>query len=477
MLKRICSNVSRVLFSDGIYSLCKMLWDRLKNIFLIAQDNGSKRLLEVDKQMVNDIGARKLIHTVQGQKWLSQFDRLDQEIASLIANNLTLISHNEFERNLVLKIADVVDGIVGPVAFFAMREMVEQKEVLKGKSIPQLVRVAVPFYEQVEICDDGVSISPLSKTADVGSEGRIAAIIRQFCKRDKKMFLNHPTLEHLKTTKCNAIICIDDFIGSGGRAHEFLDTLWQEKTIVSWHSSKHIKFHVIAYSATEKGIERTKEHKSAPLVHIYRDAPTFYDLPWSKERKEAVFDLCKKYGKKANNKRRHMWWGYNKSMSSIVFEHGCPNNAPVILVEENNKWVGLFPNKTIADTTLSVFPNVISQKTNPESLEGVGQKKLAKSVKLMRRGDKGQIILTLLALIAKGKHKRATLCFATGLSNDACDAYLSKCIKWGYVSPQKRITPLGLAELKAAKRIGKVKSEKLEKGSDYYYPQQLRKAT
>ena len=172
-----------------------------------------------------------------------------------------------------------------------------------------------------------------------------------------------------------------------------------------------------------------------------------------------------------------MWLGYKKTMASIVFEHGCPNNVPAILVEETNKWVGLFPDRTIVDTTRSVFPSAIPQNANLRSLEGIGQKKVANSIRLMDRGVKGQIILTILALIAKGKHKRSTLCFATGLYNNACDAYLSRCIKWGLVSPQKRITPTGLAELKAAKRIGKVKPDKLVKGSDYYYPQKLRKAT
>lgn len=427
--------------------------------------------------MTNDKEARKLIHTKQGKKWLAQFDPLDRETAALISNSLTLVSHNEFERNLIIKIAKVVEEIAGPVALFAVREMAEQKEVLKGKTYPQVVSVATPYYEQVRLCDDGVSVSPLSATADIGSEGRIAALIRQFCKRDPKKFLNHPTLEKLRVSKCDAIICIDDFIGTGGRSHEFLDTLWQERTIVSWHSSKHIEFHVIAYSGIEDGIEWTRQHKSTPSVHIYRDAPTFYSLPWSKDRKEAVFELCKRYGKKANKRRGHMWWGYKKAMSSMVFEHGCPNNAPAILVEENNEWTGLFPDRTIADTTLSIFPHEIPQKANIKILEGVGQKKLANSAELIKNGDEGQIFIIILALIAKGKKKRSTLGFATGLNNDDCDAYLSKCIEWGFVSPQKRITPTGLAELKSAKRIGMVKSDRTTKGSDYYYPQQLRKTT
>lgn len=413
----------------------------------------------------NQTNVRKLIHTDQGVEWLAQFDPLDQEIAIAIANNLTLISHNEFERNLVKKIASVVQNIAGTVALFAMREMEKTNNL------------TTPYYEQAKICDDGISVSPLSVTADIGSEGRIASIIRQFCKKDKINYLNHPTLEHMRSLKCDAIICIDDFIGTGGRAHEFLDSLWKEKTLVSWHSSKHIEFHVVAYSGIDRGIERAHQHKSKPLIHIYRDAPTFYSLPWSEGRKEAVFELCEKYGAKANKKRKHMWLGYKKSMSSIVFEHGCPNNAPGILVEENNGWLGLFPDRTIADTTRSIFPNEIPQKANPLSLERVGQKKLANSPSLMKAGDKGQIYITILALIAKGKNKRPTLCFATGLSNDDCDACLAKLINWGFVSPQKRITPTGLAELKSAKRIGIVKPEKLEKGSDYYYPQQLRKST
>jgi hypothetical protein len=421
--------------------------------------------------------ARKLIHTDRGKSWLNQFEPLDQEIASSLANNLTLISHNEFERSLTLKMAQVAESISGPIAFFAMREMVPRKPVIKGNKIPIEVNVSTPYYQQVKVADDGVSVMPLGNTADIGSEGRVASIIRQFCKRDKNVYLNHPTLEYLRASRCKAIVCVDDFIGSGNRGHEFLDAFWMEKSIVSWHSYKLIDFHVIAYSGVDAGIKLLRTHRSSPVVNIYRDAPTFNSLPWSKGKKEDLFNLCEKYGKKANQRRKHMWWGYKKTMCALVFEHGCPNNVPAILVEESNKWIGLFPDRTIADTTLSVFPSEIPQRANIKSLVDIGQNKLARSPQLIRRGEVGKVILLILALISKGKRKRSTLCYATGLSNDDCDKYLAKCIEWKFVSPQKRITPTGLAELKAAKKIGKIKSETLEKGSDYYYPSQLRKAT
>lgn len=419
--------------------------------------------------------ARKLIHTERGRSWLNQFEPLDQEIASSLANNLTLISHNEFERNLTLKMTQVAESISGPIAFFAIREMDPRKPVIKGKKIQREVYVSTPYYQQVKAAEDGISVIPLGNTADIGSEGRVASIIRQFCKRDKNAYLNHPTLESLRTSKCKAIVCVDDFIGSGNRALDFLDAFWMEKSIVAWHSYKLIDFQVIAYSGVDTGIDSLRTHKSSPVVHIYRDAPTFNSLPWSKEKKEELFDLCEKYGRKANKNRQHMWWGYKKTMCALVFEHGCPNNVPAILVEESNKWIALFPDRTIADTTLSVFPSEIPQQANIKSLDDIGQKKLARSPKLIRRGEVGKIILVILALISKGKRKRSTLCYATGLNNYDCDKYLSKCIEWKFVSPQKRITPTGLAELKAAKRIGKIKSDRLDKGSDYYFPQQLRR--
>lgn len=421
--------------------------------------------------------ARKLIHTERGIQWLNQFEPLDQEIASSLANNLTLISHNEFERNILLKMAQVAKNISGPIAFFAIRELLPRQPIIKGRNPPNEVYVSTPYYQQVEAAEDGFSVIPLRNSADIGSEGRVASIIRQFCKIDKDNYLNHPTLDRLRATKCKSIFFIDDFIGSGKRAFDFIDAFWMEKSIVSWHSYKLIDFHIIAYSGIDTGIEYLSTHKSSPSVHIYRDAPTFNTLPWSNERKDELFKLCEKYGKKANNRRKHMWWGFKKTMCALIFEHGCPNNVPAILVEENEKWIGLFPDRVISDTTFSVFPSEIPQQANLKSLNDIGQKKLGASPKLIRRGEVGKMMLLILALIAKGKRKRTTLCYATGLSNDDCGRYLTKCIAWKFVSPQQRITPTGLAELKAAKRIGKVKSQRLDKGTDFYFPMQLRKTT
>ena len=419
------------------------------------------------------INPKKLIHTQQGKKWLSQFKPIDQEIAFLIANNLTLVSHTEFERNLLTKLEEIASNVAGTVGFFAIREL-EKEKTSEGFD-----RKVVPFYSQVKSYD-GKSVNALSASSDQGSEAKVANIIRQLCKSNPQKYLNHPTLENLRRNKSDAIIFVDDFIGSGGRAHEFLDAFWREKTVVSWLSGKQISFHIIAYSGTDSGVYYAGRHSSNPHVHIYRDAPTFNTFHWGSEKKKRVTELCRKYGHIANKRRKNMWCGYKEGMAAIIFEHGCPNNTPAILWEPNFKgsgWNGLFPNRTVSSSTASVFPSEIVRGDHIQILEDAGQKKLAHSASLIRRGVAGQIILIVLGLIAKGQRKRSTLSFATGLNVEGCERVLAACIKWGFITVQRRITAKGLAELNAARKLKIVQSPPLDKGTDYYYPKQLREAT
>ena len=420
--------------------------------------------------MTDDLNPRYLTHTEQGKKWLAQFEPLDQAIAIAVANSLTLVSHTEFERNLVGKIEGLASEVEGAVGFYAVRELQTHERRTKFG----LMDCVIPFFSQVK-SDDGKSVNALSSSSDQGSEARVANIIRQLCKSNPGKFLNHPTVESLREKRCDAIVFVDDFIGSGGRVREFLTSFWIEPTVVSWLSGKQIEFHVVAYSGTEDGINSVSQHKSKPEVHVFRDAPTFRTFFWGKQEK--VRKLCEKYGRIANKRRKNMWWGYKEGMAALVFEHGCPNNTPAILWEPNFKgsgWVGLFPNRMVSSDVASVFPLEIVRGDPIQILSDVGQSRLAQSGALLRRGAAGQIILTVLALIAKGKRKRSTLCFATSMSTDEYERLIEKCIQWQFISPQRRITPKGLAELDAARKSRKARPEAQKRGSDYYFPRQLR---
>lgn len=419
--------------------------------------------------------ARKLILTGQGKRWIAQFDDIDQGTATLLANSLTLISHTEFRRELEKQVLDAAAGIEGPIALFAVREL--------PKSSPEekwMMPLVLPFYSCTVPSEDGRSVSSVGATADLGSEAIIAHMIRQLANGNPTKYLNHPTLSEMRERACRAIFVVDDFVGSGRRVRSFLDSLWLEPTLKSWWSTKLIKFHVLAYSATDHGTKSLQRLRCAPEISVHRDATSFETLPLSLEKKGLIRKLCKDYGARALKGRRNMWFGYKQGMCSIVFEHGCPNNTPAILwdVKEGTpSWTGLFPHRAISSEIASVFPLEIVRGDSVATLMYMGQTKLAKSGALSRTGETGQVILTVLALIARGYRKRATISFATGLSAKECERVIERCIKWKFLTPQRRLTPRGLAELDAARKFRAQRQTSVDRGSDYYYPQQLRPTT
>lgn len=423
--------------------------------------------------MDDDTASRKLILTQQGQRWLSQFDPLDQDAATLLASSLALVSHNEFRRKLEDQINEAATAVEGPVALFAVRELP------KHSPEPWMTPMVQAFYSCAVPSADGRSINPLDQTTDLGSEAIIVQIIRQITKANTNKFINHPTLEEMRVRRCRAIMLVDDFIGSGGRIIDFIQSLWMEPTIKSWHSTKFIAFHVVTYSAMESGAAHVRRHKANPTINFHREAPTLYTLPVSQERKNLLESLCRNYGKRALKGRKNMWLGYKGGMCSLIFEHGCPNNTPAILWETKDTpvgWVGLFPYRTISGEVASVFPPEIIRGDAVSILMGSGQKQLARSGALSRAGEVGQTVLLILALVAGGHRKRSTISFATGLSTRDCERILERCIKWNFLTPQRRITPQGLAELRAAKKFRPGSKDAIERGSDYYYPRQLRGA-
>ena len=418
--------------------------------------------------------ARKLIYTEQGKRWLSQFDDLDQEIAILLANSLTLISHNEFRRNLEKNLEEAAAEIDGPIALYAVREL--------PKSAPEkwMTPQPIPFFSCTIPSPDGRSVGAVDATPDLGSEAIVAQIIRQLARSNPMKFLNHPTLAEMRDRCCRAIFLVDDLIGSGNRVRDFIASLWLESTIKSWWSTKHIAFHVIAYSSTESGMKSVQRHKSKPTVLVHRDATSFDSLPIKPEKRDSIRKLCREYGRRALKGRKSMWFGYKQGMCSIVFEHGCPNNTPAILWDFKDGspgWRGLFPHRTVSTAVASVFPPEIVRGDTAALLRDMGQRKLAKSGALSRTGETGKTILLVLAMIAKGHRKRSAICFATGLSSKDCERIVERCIKWKFLSPQRRITPEGLAELNAARKFRVLEKATVERGTDYYYPRQLRQTT
>jgi len=404
--------------------------------------------------------AEALLHTERGRNWLAQFGAGDQDEAERIVTSLTLVSHSEFEMVIQASLERLSSGHEQPIAFYAVREVDEQKS----------------YFELYTDSETG-KVNALVSGSDHGSEARVAAAIRNYCRADPDRSLNHPSLDEMRDRKCRTVVLIDDFIGSGKRTAEFIDSFWIDPTFVSWLSLKYLKLVVVAYSGTERGVKRIRKHKAGPEIVIERDCPTFKDMPWVRPLRNAVLDVCKRYGRRTSKSR--FWDGFGHELTALVFEHGCPNNAPAILwaaPTRKKPWKPLFPNRVIFAGEKSVFPLEIVRGDPLLTLRDVGQKKLASSGQLARRGEKGQTILLILALIAKGQRKQSALGFATGLNRETCTEITERCIKWGFLTPAIRLTDRGRAELAAAREQGKVYAGVLERGDAYYFPKQLRRA-
>lgn len=411
--------------------------------------------------MTSQSPAEALLYTNRGQKWLAQFAIDDHDVARKIVRSLTLVSHIEFERVIQSSLEAQAEKKENPTAFYAIREV-------------------DPSDSYFDVYTDSATgeIDALASGADHGSEARIAAIIRNFCKTDPRNLLNHPTLDQMRTKKCRTIILVDDFIGSGERTKEFIAAFWSDPTITSWHSLGYIKIVVVAYSGTDRGVRVVKRHKAKPVIILERSCPTYTEMPWGKQLRKSVMDVCKIYGSKTT--AGYWWKGYGDGMAALVFEHGCPDNTPAILWapdEPAKPWQPLFPNRAILAGEQSVFPPEIARGDPIVTLVDVGQKKLAQAGQLVRRGKLGETILLILSLLAKGQRKESALGFATGLNQNQCAEIIDRCIRWGFVTSSRRITARGHAELQAARKNRKIRSTPPEKGGEDYFPQQLRRTT
>ena len=402
----------------------------------------------------------KLLLTERGQRWLSQFDLEDREAASRLVRALTLVSHSAFQRDLGQRILRAAEPFDLPVALFAAREM-------KPKDLPG-------FLEQLIETRQSPTVNAVALGSDLGSEARVAATIRSLCQAHPGRLLNHPNVEQMRSARCKAIIVVDDLIGSGQRAREYLAALWASRSVRSWWSREDIKFVLVSYAVTDEGAKSLTKLKFAPALMYNRICPTLRSLPWSNDRKAEVSDLCTKYGAKLAARR--FVFGFQGSAALMVFEHGCPNNVPAILWvgKKSEAWEPLFPEKTVLPLEGSAFPPEIVRRDPISLLVDVGQERLA--ARLQKAPPISYETILILAYAGKGIRTTSALSFATGLNEEECKRLIQLCVEWGFLTSRLRLTSPGAAELKAAQRAARLK-EVAQIGTDNYYPTMLRQAT
>jgi hypothetical protein len=423
---------------------------------------GQTLLAQEQKNRKKDSINRKLLLTERGQEWLSQFDDLDKGMASRLVNSLTLVSHSSFDRTLDCLIRQTKDSVKGPIALFATRELKKKKKT--------------EFVKDIVSTDTKLSLDAVSRGSDLGSEARVAATIRSICK-SSPAFLNHPTVEQMRTQRCDAIVVVDDLVGSGTRSAEFLGAIWESRSIRSWLSRKNVQIIVICYAATKKGKARVERLMCHPTVKYEIACPVITSLPWPKKLRDRIDALCEKYGPSTSRPRIPL--GYCDIGALLVFEHGCPNNAPSILwapQTTKTNWLPLFPDRTILPKEKSAFPSEIERRDPISVLVEAGQTRLSRAVTSAPPPISEETLL-VLAFAAKRVLNAGALSFATGLTDRQCATILQDCVRWGFLTITYRLTDAGRAELKTARKVKKRCVSIAPKGEEDYYPRMLREAT
>lgn len=398
-----------------------------------------------------------LLLTEHGRAWLQQFSKEHHPLVRQLTDALALVSTQEFERTLQRSIEKLANNSAAPVALYAARE--------------------VPRKSKLNFRNGGSGLDSVAEGSDLGSEARVANIVRQLCRSHRGRLLRQPSIESLLEHRVHEVIVVDDIIGSGKRARSYLDQLWNDSTTKSWWSYKKIRFTVLAYAATADGVRNVARHPCKPVVEVHRYCPTVDGLPWPREQLRAAKQLCKSYANRYE--LRGNSHGFGNTAALLVFEHGCPNNVPSIFWADSKStsmaWQPLFPGRALVAETASVFPPELATRTPVSVLLAAGQARVAGTLSSVVQRPLPQNLVITLALLGRGINRVEAIAEATNLTVEGCKLLLEDCIATGLVSPRRRLTDAGATELRGIATAAKPRrSGVLELGDDCYYPKSLR---
>ncbi len=397
-----------------------------------------------------------LLLTERGMLWLEQFAEHDRALVRQLTEAISLVSVMELERALQRLVERFSSNSAGPLALYSVRE--------------------VPKNGGLNFRHGGNGLDAVASGSDIGSEGRIAHITRQICRTQTSQLLRQPDIDTLLKKRVRNIVVVDDIIGSGERALSYLQELWKDPSIKSWWSYGKVRFTVLAYAATEAGIRRVQSHPCKPHVEIHRHCPVLKNLPWRRELKRKVTDLCMRYAR--TKKLRGAPLGFGQTGALLVFEHGIPNNVPNIFwaySQDPSAWLPLFPGRAATAEIASVFPSELAAREPVSVLLAAGAERMAEALPTVADRPLAPDMVVLLSLLRRGLNRLEAVADATGMTSTECSLLLERCIEAGLVSPKRRLTEKGAAELAGMAHAAPARGyRKLPLGEDSYYPRSLR---
>jgi hypothetical protein len=258
-----------------------------------------------------------------GKAWLKKFPFVEQEIGRQLLRSLRLVSHTQFET-----------GVSNALLHLFTRLKKEEN---------------VALFSVTETLTDEDMEGPPRRVAG-SSADRVKAMNENLARLHGPRIQAHPTLHSMRAQKMKNIVLVEDFIGTGRRITTYLRKV-MDPTLKSWISYKWTKLWIVAYGGLETGLRallHTGYGLTAERIRLATPAqkPGQYFTP-------LMLDFCRKYANQTQ--REHIPLGFGSGAVGMIFEHSCPNNAPVVLWSKGPKYKPLFPDRGIPIELKSAF--------------------------------------------------------------------------------------------------------------------------
>lgn len=378
--------------------------------------------------------------------WLTQFDWPERYLAEHLVKKLRYVSFEELEKWIQSSVNDL---------------LVELEHRYGTKETVAVFPVTKPFIHKF---NKEKEIKPPSD-----SSGRIAHALKNLERRLPRHTMElSPRVESMRDRKVRHIVFVDDYIGTGDRFLKF----WKEEvppSVKAWCSLGWCKVWILVYAGHQNGLDRLA-HRIRPVLRERIRPGIEMQGSFISENKNLA-SLVKKHGESLSLGRASE--GYGKLLSPIVFQHGCPNNAPGLLwcssVRGKKRWRPLFPDRSVPDDLYPLFGKDWSSESTAEELWMVGHYQLALEFLTRQedyRGEHKQLML--LAFLDRGK-KLDMIRSVMVLSERELRALLDELIKYGLTNGEYRVTGFGKDVLKRGGNE-KVKITKKEGSYTNFYP-------
>lgn len=423
--------------------------------------------------------------------WRSQFtDPVDFEAAGELLRKFKFVSATEFKRDLRRLILQTFPPSQR-AAFYIERELARVKPVWPykkpdGRKVVNKLQAGVfqPMYHEVSSLRgngkpkrwtaSGVALpatrSPNHLRQEIGSEGVVASLVSRICLSDSARFVMHPHTREMARISVENLVVVTDFIGSGKRTWDMLDSLWRLASVRSWRSSGYRKLTVICYAATEQGLSKVSRHPCRPNVVQVRSCPTISNS-FKGIQVSQLEELCQRFPQGAKDPL-----GYGNVGALIAFEHSCPNNVPAMFRMSNlggtSRWAPLFPKRSSED--FSEFTAIDIAEEQLAALDAIGCRNIGSNSAFSDSSVQQRAMIILLAALYRGRRNSDDLVSATRLSYVELLIATDTASKMGLLNKSGRLTASGftlVGELNKPVAIGR--SVSFSANTDYY-PTSLR---